>query len=270
MPLATINPTTGETLHEFAPLDESQIEVKLQRAAAAFATHRRMSFEERAAKLVRAADILEAKRDALARLMTTEMGKPIRSARDEVSKCARTCRYYAEHGARHLADEYVKTEAARSFVRYQPLGVVLAVMPWNFPLWQVFRFAAPALLAGNVGLLKHAANVPQCALAIEDVWRNADFDAGEFQTLLIESGQVASVLSDSRVAAATLTGSESAGSQVASIAGKLIKKTVLELGGSDPFIVMPSADLGEAVKVAEFEHSLFDQLAREARDLATR
>ncbi len=250
MPLATINPTTGETLREFVPLDESQLEVKLQCAAAAFATHRRTSIEARAAKLLRAADILDAERDFFARLMTTEMGKPIGSARDEVSKCARTCRYYAEQGAHHLADEYLETEAARSFVRYQPLGVVLAIMPWNFPFWQVFRFAAPALLAGNVGLLKHAANVPQCALAIEDVWRRAGFDADEFQTLLIESGQVARVLSDGRVAAATLTGSEPAGSQVASLAGKLIKKTVLELGGSDPFIVMPSANLSEAVKVA--------------------
>ncbi len=182
--------------------------------------------------------------------MTTEMGKPIRSARDEAAKCAWVCRYYAENAERFLSDEDVETSATRSFVRYQPLGVVLAVMPWNFPFWQVFRFAAPALMAGNVGLLKHASNVPQCALAIEEIFRRAGFDGDEFQTLLVESKQVGRVLEDGRVEAATLTGSELAGASVAATAGRQIKKTVLELGGSDPFVVMPSANLEEAAKTA--------------------
>ncbi|MDT7603658.1 MAG: succinate-semialdehyde dehydrogenase / glutarate-semialdehyde dehydrogenase [Acidobacteriota bacterium] len=250
MPIATINPATGETLKEFAPLTDREIDVKLGRAVEAFQSHRRTSFAERAGKLLRAAEILESEKDVFARLMTVEMGKPIKSAREEAAKCAWVCRYYAEHAEQFLADEIVETSATRSFVRYQPIGVVLAVMPWNFPFWQVIRFAAPALAAGNVGVLKHASNVPQCALAIEDIFRRAGFDRGEFQTLLITSDQVNRVLEDKRVAAATLTGSEHAGASVASTAGKLIKKTVLELGGSDPFIVMPSANLDEAVKTA--------------------
>ncbi|MDQ3907594.1 MAG: NAD-dependent succinate-semialdehyde dehydrogenase [Acidobacteriota bacterium] len=250
MPIATINPTTEETLKEFAPLAEAEIDQKLARASEAFREHRRTHFAERASKLVRAAEILESEKDTFARLMTTEMGKPIKSARDEAAKCAWVCRYYAENAERFLADEDVETSATRSFVRYQPLGVVLAVMPWNFPFWQVFRFAAPALMAGNVGLLKHASNVPQCALAIEEIFRRAGFNNNEFQTLLIESKQVGRVLEDVRVAAATLTGSEPAGANVASSAGKQIKKTVLELGGSDPFVVMPSADADEAAKTA--------------------
>jgi succinate-semialdehyde dehydrogenase/glutarate-semialdehyde dehydrogenase len=250
MAIATINPTTGETLREFAPLTDKEIDEKLTRAVEAFGAHRRTSFAERASKLVRAAEILEAEKDAFARLMTTEMGKPVRAARDEATKCAWVCRFYAERAEKFLSDETIETNATRSFVRYQPAGVVLAVMPWNFPFWQVIRFAAPALMAGNVGVLKHASNVPQCALAIEGLFRRAGFANNEFQTLLIESKQVSRVLEDERVAAATLTGSEPAGASVAATAGKLIKKTVLELGGSDPFIVMPGANLDEAVKTA--------------------
>ncbi|MDT7542040.1 MAG: succinate-semialdehyde dehydrogenase / glutarate-semialdehyde dehydrogenase [Acidobacteriota bacterium] len=250
MAIATINPATGETLNEFAPLTEKEIDEKLARAVEAFRAHRRTSFAQRASKLVRAAEILESEKNEFARLMTMEMGKPVRSARDEVVKCAWVCRFYAENAEKFLADEKVETGASQSFVRYQPIGVVLAVMPWNFPFWQVIRFAAPALAAGNVGVLKHASNVPQCALAIEDLFRRAGFERGEFQTLLIDSKQVARVLEDERIAAATLTGSEPAGASVAAMAGKLIKKIVLELGGSDPFIVMPSANLFEAVKTA--------------------
>ena len=200
--------------------------------------------------MLRAAEILENEKKEFARLMTIEMGKPIQAAVQETEKCAWVCRYYAEHAERHLADEIIETNATMSFVRFQPLGVVLAIMPWNFPFWQVFRFAAPALMAGNVGLLKHASNVPQCALAIEDIFRRAGFLDGAFQTLLIGSEEVQRVLEDPRVTAATLTGSEPAGRSVASIAGKQIKKTVLELGGSDPFIVMPSADLEAATATA--------------------
>ncbi len=250
MTIATINPATGETLREFEPLTDAQLEEKIENAAATFREHRRTSFDERASKMRRAAAILETEKDKFGALMTTEMGKTLRAAIQEVEKCALVCRYYAEHAARHLADEVVETDATRSFVRYQPSGVVLAVMPWNFPFWQVFRFAAPALMAGNVGLLKHASNVPQCALAIEEIFHRAGFPEGAFQTLLIGSDKVERVLGDPRIVAATLTGSEPAGSRVASEAGRCIKKTVLELGGSDPFIVMPSADLDAAVKTA--------------------
>ena len=198
----------------------------------------------------RAVEILENEKHELGKLMTTEMGKPIKAAVSEAEKCAWVCRYYAENAERHLADQVVETNAQKSYVRFQPLGPVLAVMPWNFPFWQVFRFAASALMAGNVGLLKHASNVPQCALAIEEIFTRAGFPKGAFQTLLIGSDAVEKLLNDPRVAAATLTGSEPAGSSVAAIAGKQIKKTVLELGGSDPFIVMPSANLDEAVTTA--------------------
>ena len=248
--IASINPATGETAATFDELTGAQLEDRLARAERAYQSYRRSSFAERAGWLRKAAEILEAERDGLGRIMTLEMGKPVAAARAEAAKCATACRYYVEHGERLLADEEVEAGAGRSFIRYQPIGPVLAVMPWNFPFWQVFRFAAPALMAGNVGLLKHASNVPQCALAIEDVIRRAGFPPDVFQTLLIGSGQVARVIGDERVKAATLTGSEPAGAQVAAQAGKQIKKTVLELGGSDPFIVMPSADLERAAAVA--------------------
>ncbi len=250
MAIASINPTTGETLKTFDALSSAQIEEKLQLAADTFRTYRRTPFEERARMMTRAAEILENDKNALAKIMTTEMGKPIKAAVSEAEKCARVCRYYAENAQHHLADQVVETNARKSYVHFQPLGPVLAVMPWNFPFWQVFRFAAPALMAGNVGLLKHASNVPQCALAIEEIFTRAGFPKGAFQTLLIGSGEVERILNDARVVAATLTGSEPAGASVASIAGKQIKKTVLELGGSDPFIVMPSANLDEAVTTA--------------------
>jgi succinate-semialdehyde dehydrogenase/glutarate-semialdehyde dehydrogenase len=248
--IASINPATGETLRTFDSLTAAGIEDKLARADAAYGTYRHTSYADRARWLSAAADILESERDRLGRIMTLEMGKPIGAARAEAAKCALACRYYAEQGERLLADEPVDAGAGHSFIRYQPIGPVLAVMPWNFPFWQVFRFAAPALMAGNVGLLKHASNVPQCALAIEDAIRRAGFPADVFQTLLIGSAEVARVLDDPRVKAASLTGSEPAGAQVASEAGRQIKKTVLELGGSDPFIVMPSADLDRAVRTA--------------------
>jgi len=250
MPIASINPTTGETLKTFTALNETQIEEKLQRAADTFHSYRRTPFAERELMMFRAAEILEGDKQEFARIMTTEMGKPIKGAVQEAEKCALVCRYYAENASRHLADQTVETNASRSLVHFQPLGPVLAVMPWNFPFWQVFRFAAPALMAGNVGLLKHASNVPQCALAIEDIFLRAGFPAGAFQTLLIGSDAVEKILNDKRIVAATLTGSEPAGRSVASIAGKQIKKTVLELGGSDPFIVMPSANLDQAVATA--------------------
>ena len=247
MAIATINPTTGETVKTFEELTAAQIETKLQLAAGTFETHRRTSFADRARAMTRAAEILEAEKQPFGKLMTLEMGKPLQAAVSEAEKCAWVCRYYAENAERHLADQIVETNAKASYVKFQPLGPVLAVMPWNFPFWQVFRFAAPALMAGNVGLLKHASNVPQCALAIEEIFRRAGFPEGAFQTLLIGSDQVESILKDRRVVAATLTGSEPAGASVASIAGKQIKKAVLELGGSDPFIVMPSANLADAI-----------------------
>ncbi len=248
--IATINPATGETLKTFDSLTEEEIDEKLERALETFRSYRRTSFEEREWMMLRTGEILEIERREFGRLMTTEMGKPIKAAIQEAEKCAWVCRYYAENARHHLADELIQTNATKSYIHYQPLGPVLAVMPWNFPFWQVFRFAAPALMAGNVGLLKHASNVPQCALAIEDIFRRAGFPEGTFQTLLIGSESVQRVLEDSRVVAATLTGSEPAGRNVASLAGKQIKKTVLELGGSDPFIVMPSANIDEAVSVA--------------------
>jgi succinate-semialdehyde dehydrogenase/glutarate-semialdehyde dehydrogenase len=250
MAIASINPATGETLKTFDALSEQELEGKLQNAATTFRAHSRLSMAERAQRMIRAAEILENEKQDFARMMTLEMGKPIKAAVQEAEKCASVCRYYAENAQQHLADEIVETNATKSYVCFQALGVVLAIMPWNFPFWQVFRFAAPALMAGNVGLLKHASNVPQCALAIEDIFRRAGFAEGAFQTLLIGSAEVQRVLEDPRVAAATLTGSELAGRSVAGIAGKQIKKTVLELGGSDPFIIMPSADLETATATA--------------------
>jgi succinate-semialdehyde dehydrogenase / glutarate-semialdehyde dehydrogenase len=245
MAITSINPTNGETLGEFQEITEVEIESRIAAAVRAFESHRRTSFAERASILEDAADLLEEEVDSLARTITLEMGKPIGAARDELRKCASGCRYYAENGARFLEEEVIQTGAACSSVRWQPLGAVLAIMPWNFPFWQVFRFAAPALLAGNVALLKHAANVPQCALAIEDIFLRAGAAPGVFQTLLVGSEKVGAIIADRRVQAVTLTGSERAGSEVAAAAGRVIKKCVLELGGSDPFIVMPSAD-GEA------------------------
>jgi len=250
MAIASINPATGETLKTFSALSPEQIEEKLRLAAEAFRAYRRTSFADRSRMMQRAAEILESEKLALAKIMTSEMGKPIKAAVSEAEKCAWVCRYYAENAEHHLADQIVETNAHKSYVRFQPLGPVLAVMPWNFPFWQVFRFAAPALMAGNVGLLKHASNVPQCALAIEEIFARAGVPPGAFQALLIGSEAVEAVINDSRVVAATLTGSEPAGSSVAASAGKHIKKTVLELGGSDPFIVMPSANLDEAVTTA--------------------
>jgi len=250
MPIATTNPATGELIRVFDPNSSAEVDAKIQKAHEAYRAHRRTSFAERAAKMRKAAEILESEKDRWARLMTLEMGKTLKSAGDEALKCALACRYYADNAERFLADETIATNAGKSYVAYQPLGVVLAVMPWNFPFWQVFRFVAPALMAGNGGLLKHASNVPQCALAIEEIVCRAGFTNGEFLTLLIESSQVARVIDDPRVAAATLTGSEPAGRQVASQCGKQIKRTVLELGGSDPFIVMPSANMDEAAATA--------------------
>src|SRR5450755_3696611 len=250
MAIATTNPATGEVVKTFEPLTAAQIEQKLQLATTAFRNHRRTPFAERASKMMRAAEILEKEKDECAHLMTLEMGKPLKAAVAEALKCATGCRYYAENAEKFLADEIVETGAKRSFIRYLPIGPILAIMPWNFPFWQVFRFVAPALMAGNVGLLKHASNVPQCALKIEDIVRRAGFAEGVFQTLLIGSGPVDGILNDPRVVAATLTGSEQAGIQVGIAAAKRIKKVVLELGGSDPFIVMPSADLETAVATA--------------------
>ncbi|MDE1162908.1 MAG: NAD-dependent succinate-semialdehyde dehydrogenase [Acidobacteriaceae bacterium] len=245
MPIESRNPANGQLLRSFDPLNAEQIEAKL--ALAAEAAKRTERMEDRVFWMKRLAVLLEQDRDDLAAMMTAEMGKTIVSAQQEVEKCAACCRFYAEHAAGFLAPEHIATERSASYVRWDPLGVVLAVMPWNFPLWQVFRFLAPALMAGNVGLLKHASNVPQCALAIEALVRRAGFPRGCFQTLLVEARQVEMVLADARIAAVTVTGSEAAGRAVAAQAGWLIKKTVLELGGSDPFIVMSSADLDEAV-----------------------
>src|SRR5216110_1665673 len=243
MAIASINPATGQVLKTFEPLSDSQIEKKLQLAADTFSKFRKLSFSERARMMARAGEILEAEKEALGRLMTTEMGKTLNSAVAEAAKCAWVWRDYAENAERFLADEVVETPAKKSFIRYQPLGVVLAVMPWNFPFWQVFRFIAPGLMAGNVGLLKHASNVPQCALAIEEIFRKAGFPEGVFQTLLISGRDAERLIADRRIQAVTLTGSDIAGRQVARAAGANLKKTVLELGGSDAFVVLDDADL---------------------------
>ncbi|HZE12193.1 MAG TPA: aldehyde dehydrogenase family protein, partial [Chthoniobacterales bacterium] len=248
MAIASINPTNGETLKEFAAIGSSEIEERIAAADRAFRWFRKSSFEQRANWLNAAANLLEQDKAQLARIMTLEMGKLLKAAEQEIVKCAGGCRFYAENAERFLTEQEIETESAHNFVRYEPMGAILAIMPWNFPFWQVFRFAAPALMAGNVALLKHAANVPQCALAIEDIFQRAGFPDGVFQTLLIETKQVRPIIEDSRVKAVTLTGSERAGSEVAGDAARQIKKSVLELGGSDPYIVMPSADLAAAVK----------------------
>jgi succinate-semialdehyde dehydrogenase / glutarate-semialdehyde dehydrogenase len=250
MTIASINPATGQTIRTFTPLSDAELDARLQCAADTYRRYRRTPIADRLSKLQRAAEILESEKEEFGRLMVIEMGKTLKAAIEEAAKCALGCRYYVEHAERFLADEPVATNASRSFIAYQPIGPILAVMPWNFPFWQVFRFAAPALAAGNVGLLKHASNVPQCALAIQEIFRRAGFPEGCFQTLLIETQRVPRVIDDVRVAAVTLTGSTGAGSAVASAAGKQIKKTVLELGGSDPFIVMPGCDLEAAARTA--------------------
>lgn len=256
MPIATVNPANGETLKTYEAMGEEEIERRLQLAEATFRTYRTTTFAERARLLNRAAELLDGMQQDVGRVMTTEMGKPIKQARAEVAKCAKAMRWYAEHAEELLADEEpsdsdVKDSgASRVRVRYRPLGPVLAVMPWNFPLWQVVRFAAPALMAGNVGLLKHASNVPQTALFLEDLFHQAGYPEGCFQTLLVGSAAVDDILRDDRVKAATLTGSEPAGRAVASSSGEMIKKTVLELGGSDPYVVMPSADIDRAARIA--------------------
>jgi succinate-semialdehyde dehydrogenase/glutarate-semialdehyde dehydrogenase len=250
MGIVSINPANGKLIESFPSLSSIELDEKLAKAWSAFHKYRLTSIAERAEMMRCAAGILDSEKESFGRLMTVEMGKTLRAAIAEAAKCAWVCRYFAESAECWLADEPVDTGAGKSFVHYEPLGPVLAIMPWNFPFWQVFRFAAPALMAGNAGLLKHASNVPQCGLAIEAIFRRSGFPEGVFQTLLIGTGQVQQLVADQRVAAVTLTGSESAGAQVASQAGKQIKKTVLELGGSDPFIVMPTADLELATRTA--------------------
>ncbi|MFE7761367.1 NADP-dependent succinic semialdehyde dehydrogenase [Streptomyces sp. NPDC057438] len=256
MPIATVNPANGETLRTYDALGEEEIEHRLATADTTFRTYRTTSFAQRARLMRRAAELLDADAEDVARVMTTEMGKPVKQSRAEVAKCAKAMRWYADHAEDLLGDvepaeaDVKDSGASRVLVRCRPLGPVLAVMPWNFPLWQVIRFAAPALMAGNVGLLKHASNVPQTALYLEDLFRRAGFPEGCFQTLLVGSGAVEEILRDPRVKAATLTGSEPAGRAVASVAGDEVKKTVLELGGSDPYVVMPSADIDKAAATA--------------------
>ena len=250
MAIASINPATGEKLKEFSPFDDAEIEKRLGRAENAFRRYRRTTFTQRSELLDAVTELLFQEKNKFAEIITLEMGKLFRDSIAEIEKCARGCRFYAENGERFLEDELAQTDAAKSYVQYQPLGPVLAIMPWNFPFWQVFRFAAPALMAGNIGLLKHASNVPQCALAIEEIFCRAGFHDGVFQTLLIEPDQVEKIIVDPRVKAVTLTGSEKAGSAVASTAAREIKKSVLELGGSDAFIVMPSADFESALRTA--------------------
>jgi succinate-semialdehyde dehydrogenase / glutarate-semialdehyde dehydrogenase len=256
MGIATINPATGETIATFDPLTDDAIESKLAQAQQAFESYRHTSFAQRGQWMQQAAEVLEKDSQRFAKIMTLEMGKPLKAAIAEVEKSALGCRYYAENAAEFLKDVPVSTDASSSFIRYQPLGAILAIMPWNFPFWQVFRFAAPALMAGNVGLLKHSSNVPQCALAIEEIFTEAGFPPGVFQTLLVGSDVIPAIVADDRIKAATLTGSEGAGVSLAVAAGKQIKKTVLELGGSDPFIVTESADLTAAVETAAIARML--------------
>ncbi len=250
MAITSINPATGERLKDFTPHDGKEIERRVALTQNAFEHQRSRSFAERAQLMTAVASLLDIERDHFAKIISSEMGKIIGAAREELEKCSRCCRFYAENAERFLEEKVAQTQAARSFVRYEPMGAVLAIMPWNFPFWQVFRFATPALMAGNVALLKHAANVPQCALAIEDIFHRAGFPDGCFQTLLVEASEVEKLIDDPRVKAVTLTGSDRAGGAVAAAAGRAIKKSVLELGGNDAFIVMPSADLEEAIETA--------------------
>ncbi|MFE5706785.1 NAD-dependent succinate-semialdehyde dehydrogenase [Rhodococcus koreensis] len=250
MVIQTVNPATGELVRKFEALSSQQVDEHIQRSADAFRVYRRSSYAERAALLHAAADILDSECDDLAKIATLEMGKTFEAAKVEVRKCASGCRWYADHGAEMLADEPWPAEGPSVYTRYEPLGPILAVMPWNFPFWQVIRFAAPALMAGNTVLLKHASNVPQVALAIEDVLRRAGFAEGVFSTLLISAAAVEGIIADRRVRGVTLTGSEEAGRSVGAAAGRHIKPSVLELGGADPFIVMPSADLERAISAA--------------------
>ena len=250
MPIATINPATGETLKTFRAHSHEEVDSKLDKAVDAFTAHRLSSFAERSTKMRRAGEILIEQKDEIGRLMTLEMGKPVKAAIAEAEKCATACFYYADNAEAILAPREVNTTGGQGFIYFQPIGPVVAIMPWNFPFWQVFRFVAPSLMAGNVGLLKHSSNVPQCALYIERILRDAGFAEGVFQTLLIGSSEVAAIIADNRVGAVTLTGSEGAGRSVGEAAGRALKKSVLELGGSDPYIVMPSADIEAAAKTA--------------------
>jgi succinate-semialdehyde dehydrogenase/glutarate-semialdehyde dehydrogenase len=249
-PITSINPATGEVLARFDPFTQDEVDHALDEAQDAFVAWRERSFEERAVPMRRLAALLRERADRYGRLITLEMGKPIVEAMAELEKCAWGCEHYADHAARYLADEVIATNAKRSLVAFQPLGIVLAVMPWNFPFWQVIRFAAPAFMAGNAAVLKHASNVPQCALAIEEAFRDAGFPLGLLRTLLLAGAQVEPVIDDVRVRAVTLTGSSDTGSRIAQLAGRALKKSVLELGGSDPFIVLADADLDQAAKIA--------------------
>src|SRR5438128_7979582 len=250
MSIQSVNPATGDTLETFEETSPQELERSLAAASAAFHEWRSVAFATRAQKMREAARVLRARAGDYARTMTLEMGKPIVQAEAEIDKCALACEYYADHAEAMLAPQPRETDAARSYVRFDPLGPVLAVMPWNFPFWQVFRFAAPALMAGNAGILKHASNVPRTALAIQEVFREAGFPRGLFSTVLISSAAVARLIADPRIVAVTLTGSELAGSKVAEQAGQMLKKTVLELGGSDPFIILEDADLDLAATTA--------------------
>jgi succinate-semialdehyde dehydrogenase/glutarate-semialdehyde dehydrogenase len=250
MPFATTNPTTGKVEKEFPTMTSAEVDALLDQAVKAFAEYRHTTYAERARHLITAAELLEGEIPDVATILTTEMGKTFAAAKAEVAKCAMSLRWFADNSERLLADQVIPTSAKKSYVHYQPIGPVLAVMPWNFPMWQVMRFAAPALMVGNVGLLKHASNVPQTALAIEDLFRRAGLPQGAFTNLFVESKDVADLINDPRIKAVTITGSERAGMSVASAAGHALKKSVLELGGSDPFIVLPSADLDAAVRTA--------------------